>query len=90
MPLALGVKFRRNGPLNYYDAAGEDFAAGDRVIADTARGPEIGEVVLPPAEIAASLLPAEVKPVAFTGAVVEAGTLKVVMPPRSIVMVDVR
>lgn len=63
MPLALGVKFRRNGPLNYYDPAGQDFAAGDRVVADTARGPEIGEVVLPPAEIAASLLPAEVKPV---------------------------
>lgn len=63
MSLAIGVKFRRNGPLNYYDPAGEDFATGDRVVADTARGPEIGEVVLPPADVAASLLPAAMKPV---------------------------
>lgn len=63
MPLAIGVKFRRNGPLNYYDPGGEAFATGDRVVAETARGPEIGEVVLPPAEVAASLLPAELRPV---------------------------
>jgi cell fate regulator YaaT (PSP1 superfamily) len=63
MPLTLGVKFKRNGPLAYYDAAGEDFALGDHVLADTARGPEIGEVVLAPTEIAEALLPAELKPV---------------------------
>jgi cell fate regulator YaaT (PSP1 superfamily) len=63
MPLAIGVKFRRNGPLNYYDPGGDDFAPGDRVVADTTRGPEIGEVVLAPAEVAASLLPAELRPV---------------------------
>ena len=63
MPLAIGVKFRRNGPLNYYDPGGEDFAIGDRVVAETARGPEIGEVVLPPADVASSLLPAELRPV---------------------------
>ena len=34
--------------------------------------------------------PTEVKPVAFSGAVMNAGMLKVVLPPRSIVMVDVR
>lgn len=63
MPLALGVKFKRNGPLAYYDPAGEAFALGDSVLADTARGPEIGEVVLAPSEIAEALLPAELKPV---------------------------
>src|SRR5438105_14928073 len=63
MTLALGVKFKPNGPLAYYDAAGESFALGDHVLADTARGPEIGEVVLAPTEIAAALLPAELKPV---------------------------
>jgi cell fate regulator YaaT (PSP1 superfamily) len=63
MPLALGVKFKRNGPLAYYDPAGEGFALGDHVLADTARGPEIGEVVLAPSEIAEGLLPAEMKPV---------------------------
>ncbi len=63
MPLAIGVKFKRNGPLAYYDPAGEGFALGENVLADTARGPEIGEVVLAPAEIAEALLPAELKPV---------------------------
>jgi cell fate regulator YaaT (PSP1 superfamily) len=63
MPLAFGVKFRRNGPLNYYDPAGDDFAVGERVVADTARGAEIGEVVLAPADLGASILPAELKPV---------------------------
>jgi cell fate regulator YaaT (PSP1 superfamily) len=63
MPLALGVKFKRNGPLAYYEPAGEQFEVGDHVLAETARGPEIGEVVLAPSEIAESLLPAELKPV---------------------------
>ncbi|HEY0411000.1 MAG TPA: regulatory iron-sulfur-containing complex subunit RicT [Candidatus Dormibacteraeota bacterium] len=63
MPLAIGVKFKRNGPLAYYDPAGDALALGDHVLADTARGPEIGEVVLAPAEIAEALLPAELKPV---------------------------
>jgi cell fate regulator YaaT (PSP1 superfamily) len=63
MPLTLGVKFKRNGPLAYYDSAGEPFQIGDQVLAETARGPEIGEVVLAPSEIAEALLPAELKPV---------------------------
>ncbi|HEX3605574.1 MAG TPA: stage 0 sporulation family protein [Candidatus Dormibacteraeota bacterium] len=63
MTLALGVKFKRNGPLAYYDPAGEAFALGDQVLADTARGPEIGEVVLAPSEVAEALLPADLKPV---------------------------
>jgi cell fate regulator YaaT (PSP1 superfamily) len=63
MPLALGVKFKRNGPLAYYEATEESFELGDHVLADTARGPEIGEVVLAPTEIAEALLPAELKPV---------------------------
>ena len=63
MPLAIGVKFRRNGPLSYFAAEPPDLASGDRVIADTARGPEIGEVVMPAADVAVALLPAELRPV---------------------------
>lgn len=63
MSVVIGVKFRRNGPLNYFDPAGSDYLTGDRVVADTARGVEIGEVVMPAAEVAESLLPAELKPV---------------------------
>ncbi len=66
MPLVIGVKFRRNGPLNYYTAPAppdEPLRAGEQVVADTGRGPEIGTVVLEAAEVAQSLLPAELKPV---------------------------
>jgi alpha-L-arabinofuranosidase len=34
--------------------------------------------------------PAEVKPTPFAGAVMDAGSLKLVLPPKSIVMVDLR
>jgi cell fate regulator YaaT (PSP1 superfamily) len=63
MPRAIGVKFRRHGPLVYYDPGEEDYAVGERIVADTARGPEVGEVVLAPAEVADSLLPAGMKPI---------------------------
>jgi cell fate regulator YaaT (PSP1 superfamily) len=63
MPLVIGVKFRRNGPLNYYAATDPPLRAGEQVVADTGRGPEIGTVVLEAAEVAQSLLPAELRPV---------------------------
>jgi cell fate regulator YaaT (PSP1 superfamily) len=63
MATAIGVKFRRNGPLVYYAPGDEEIGLGDRVVADTARGPEVGEVVLAAAEIADSLLPADLRPV---------------------------
>jgi len=66
MPLVIGVKFRRNGPLNYYtapDDPAQALPAGEQVVADTGRGPEIGTVVLEAAEVAQNLLPAELKPV---------------------------
>jgi cell fate regulator YaaT (PSP1 superfamily) len=63
MATAIGVKFRRNGPLVYYAPGDDQVALGDRVVADTARGPEVGEVVLAAAEIADGLLPADLRPV---------------------------
>jgi cell fate regulator YaaT (PSP1 superfamily) len=66
MPLVIGVKFRRNGPLNYYSAPeppDPPVTAGAHVVADTGRGPEIGTVVLDAAEVAQSLLPAELRPI---------------------------
>jgi cell fate regulator YaaT (PSP1 superfamily) len=63
MPVVIGVKFRRNGPLNYYTAPDEPIAAGIQVIAETGRGPEIGTVVLEASEVAQPLLPADLKPI---------------------------
>jgi len=63
MPSVIGVKFRRNGPLNYYTAPDEPMPSGTQVVADTGRGPEIGTVVLEAAEVGQNLLPADLKPV---------------------------
>ncbi len=57
MTLAVGVKFRHQGPLNYYDPVGEDLIPGSRVLADTSRGVEIGEVVMAPADLEPAMLP---------------------------------
>ncbi len=63
MPLVIGVKFRRHGPLNYYDPGGESFAPGALVVAQTARGPEIGEVVMAEVDLAPELCPSPLQPV---------------------------
>lgn len=64
MPLVIGVKFRRNGPLNYYTAdPGAPLSMGAQVVAETGRGPEIGTVVLEASEVAQNLLPADLRPV---------------------------
>ncbi len=64
MPLAVGVKFRRHGPLNYYaPPPDEELAPGCRVLAETARGPEIGEVVMGATQLAPELLPKRLEPV---------------------------
>ncbi len=64
MPLAVGVKFRRHGPLNYYaPPADQELDPGCRVLAETARGPEIGEVVMGATELAPELLPRRLEPV---------------------------
>ena len=51
MPIVVGVRFKRAGKI-YYFAPGE-FALqrGDRVIVETARGIEFGEVVIGPREV---------------------------------------
>src|SRR5581483_3822826 len=64
MPLVIGVKFRRNGPLNYYNADPDaTLPMGTQVVADTGRGPEICTAVLDASEIATNLLPADLRPV---------------------------
>jgi cell fate regulator YaaT (PSP1 superfamily) len=63
MTVAVGVKFRRHGPLNYYDPGEEDLDPGSQVLADTARGIEIGEVVMAAADIAPDMLPRPVPPI---------------------------
>ncbi|MGC1183651.1 MAG: regulatory iron-sulfur-containing complex subunit RicT [Candidatus Dormiibacterota bacterium] len=63
MPLAVGVKFRRHGPLNYYAPVDEELVPGTQVVAETARGPEIGEVVMEATEMDQRMVPNPLPPV---------------------------
>lgn len=42
----IGVRFRQSGKIYFFDPAGERFKIGEAAIVDTARGPEIGNVVM--------------------------------------------
>jgi len=43
---AVGVRFKRNGKIYYFDPSGIEFKIGDKVIVETARGLEMGEIVI--------------------------------------------
>ncbi|NLY53246.1 MAG: stage 0 sporulation family protein [Firmicutes bacterium] len=51
MPNVVGVRFKRAGKVYYFDPVGIDLEKGDRVIVETARGLEYGEVVSPVREV---------------------------------------
>ncbi len=59
----VGVGFMKSGKTYYFDPAGIQFEPGDMVIARTARGPELGHVLIANKEIDESELVAELKPV---------------------------
>ena len=42
----IGVRFRQSGKAYFFDPAGERFKIGEAAIVDTARGPELGNVVM--------------------------------------------
>jgi len=63
MPLAVGVKFRRHGPLNYYAPGDQELVPGTQVVAETARGEEIGEVVMEATEMDRRMVPDPLPPV---------------------------
>ncbi len=59
----VGVVFQKGIKTYYFDPAGLELARGDRVVVQTMRGTEIGEVVDPPRSIDDSELPAPLKKV---------------------------
>ncbi|MCX8052330.1 MAG: stage 0 sporulation family protein, partial [Armatimonadetes bacterium] len=61
MPLVVGVTFRRVGKVYYFDPGELELREGDFVIAETARGMEFGEVVIPPREVSDDELVAPLK-----------------------------
>jgi cell fate regulator YaaT (PSP1 superfamily) len=52
LPSVVGVRFKRAGKVYYFDPAGLPLVKGDKVIVETARGLEYGEVVNDPRQVA--------------------------------------
>jgi cell fate regulator YaaT (PSP1 superfamily) len=52
MPEVVGVRFREAGKIYYFDPTGFELQVGTYVIVDTARGEDIGQVVIAPKQVA--------------------------------------
>jgi len=63
MVSVIGVRFRYAGKIYYFDPAGIDIKPGEKVIVETARGIECGEVVIPLREVDDSEVVAPLKKV---------------------------
>ncbi len=51
MAIVIGVRFQKIGKVYYFDPGDINFEEGDGAIVSTARGTELGEVVVPPKEV---------------------------------------
>lgn len=63
MPDIVGVRFKRAGRVYYFDPAGIPLEANECVVVETARGLEVGQVVIAPKQVAAAEVPQPLKPV---------------------------
>lgn len=52
MTEVVGVRFKRAGKIYYFDPGQQELRVGDKVIVETARGIEFGELVIAPREVA--------------------------------------
>ena len=63
MAEVIGVRFKNVGKVYYFDPLGMKFEAGQRVIVETSRGVECGQVVLNNREVAEDAVVSPLKPV---------------------------
>ena len=63
MEKVIGVRFKRAGKIYYFLPGDFQFAEGDHVIVETARGMECGEVVIPEKDVEKKDLAAPLKPI---------------------------
>ena len=63
MAIIVGVKFRNSNKVYYFDPMGIEFAEGDGVIVETARGLEYGTVSIPNREVEEKEVVSPLKPV---------------------------
>ena len=67
MPVVVGVRFRRAGKIYYFDPGGLTLQIADKVVVETARGLEFGEVVIAPREVPEASLVLPLKTVLRVG-----------------------
>ena len=58
-----GIRFKRAGRVYYFDSAGIDLEVNDYVVVKTARGLELGEVVISPKQVLSSEVTKPLKPI---------------------------
>ncbi|HHY93447.1 MAG TPA: stage 0 sporulation family protein [Firmicutes bacterium] len=63
MAIVVAVRFRPVGKAYHFDTAGLELKPGDKVVVETARGPECGTVVMGPREVPEEALVQPLKPV---------------------------
>jgi len=63
MPEVVGVRFKRAGKIYYFDPAGTELEVNDDVVVKTARGLEMGQVVIAPRQVLDSEIAEPLKPV---------------------------
>ena len=59
----VGVRFKRAGKVYYFDPAGIDLEVNEYVVVKTARGPELGRVVIAPRQVVANEVTEPLRPV---------------------------
>ena len=59
----VGVRFKRVSKTYYFDPGSFELRMNEQVVVETARGTELGQVVIPPKEVADSEVPEPLKPV---------------------------
>jgi len=63
MPDIVGIRFKKAGKVYYFDPAGIDLKVDECAVVQTARGIEIGQVIIAPKQILASEITTELKPI---------------------------
>lgn len=63
MTIVIGVRFKDSGKTYHFDPRDVPLAVGDWAIVETVRGPELGRIAAPPADMPSDQLLADLKPV---------------------------
>ena len=63
MPEIVGIKVKKTGKFFIYSPNGIKFQKGDKVVIETDRGLELGEIIIPNREVEPSQIEGELKPV---------------------------